>query len=130
MSTAVAIPHLVVRNPSTGAVLGQIDETPPGCVAGIVSRARETQSDWGASSWERRRGVLKAWWAVLSREAEDWAKALRDEHGKPGGEATGEVVATLDAVRWTVKRAGRVLGEARIGPGWQRFMRLGPARLR
>src|SRR5262249_16864643 len=46
------------------------------------------------------------------------------------GEAMAEAVSALDAVRWTVKHAGRVLADERIGPGWQRCLLLGPVRLR
>ncbi len=40
-----------------------------------------------------------------------------------------EVVSTLDAVRWTVKNAGKALADERIGRGWQRALLIPPARL-
>lgn len=129
MSTA-SLEVLVARNPATGAELGSVAATPPGAVAGVVSRARRAQAGWAGRSWSERRAALRRWWGVLARDAEGWAAAIRDEVGKPTGEAMAEVVATLDAVRWTVRHAGRVLADERIGPGWQRWMFLGPARLR
>src|SRR5947199_2701584 len=113
---------LIARNPATGAELGRLAATPPEDVAGAVARAREAQGRWGEASWRERREVLRRWWAALASEAEAWAGAIRDEVGKPGGEAMGEVVATLDALRWTVRSGGRALADERIGPGWQRWL--------
>jgi acyl-CoA reductase-like NAD-dependent aldehyde dehydrogenase len=39
------------------------------------------------------------------------------------------VVATLDALRWTVRNGGRVLAGERIGPGWQRWLLMPAGRL-
>jgi acyl-CoA reductase-like NAD-dependent aldehyde dehydrogenase len=121
---------LIARNPATGAELGRVSATPPGAVADIVARARRTRRAWGEASWPDRRGSIERWWRILAREADDWANALRDEIGKPRGEAMGEVVAALDALRWTVRHAGRALADSRIGPGWQRWLLVPPARLR
>ena len=41
-----------------------------------------------------------------------------------------EVVSSLDAVRWTVKNAGRALADERVPRGWQRVLLIPPARLR
>lgn len=129
MATAIQ-QSLIARNPATGAELGRVEPTPIGVVAEQVGRAREAQEAWGALPWKARRDVLRCWWAGMAREADAWAAAIRDEVGKPIAEAMGEVVATLDAIRWTVKHAGRVLADSRIGSGWQRGMFLGPSRLR
>src|SRR5205807_4823043 len=34
----------------------------------------------------------------------------------------GDVLATLDAIRWTVRHGGSTLAQRRIGPGWQRWL--------
>ncbi len=125
-----ALPLIIARNPATGAELGRVETTPLDRVSEAVFRAHEAQADWTALAWKQRREVLQRWWSVLARDAEIWAATIRDEVGKPTGEAMGEVVSTLDAVRWTVQNAGRVLADGRIRPGWQRWMFLGPTRLR
>ena len=66
----------------------------------------------------------------MSRDAEQWADAIRDEVGKPTGEAMAEVVSALDGVRWTVKHGAKALADQRIGRGWQVFLLVPPARLR
>ncbi len=45
------------------------------------------------------------------------------EIGKPRIEAMGgDVLASLDAIRWTVRYAGKTLAPHRIGPAWQRWL--------
>ncbi|WP_435018351.1 aldehyde dehydrogenase family protein [Tundrisphaera sp. TA3] len=121
---------LVARNPATGAVLGRASPTDPDDVAGIVERARVAQQDWGRTSHRERREALRRWWRILARDSDAWALAIRDAIGKPSNEAMGEVLAALDAVRWTVLNSGKALADQRIGPGWQRAMLIPPARLR
>ncbi|HEX8204323.1 MAG TPA: aldehyde dehydrogenase family protein, partial [Isosphaeraceae bacterium] len=121
---------LIARNPATGAELGRVPATPPEAVAEAVARARGAQEGWGETSWRHRQRVLRRWWAALTRRSDDLAEGLRREIGKPAIEALGEVVSTLDGVRWTVLRAGRALADERIGPGWQRWMLMPAARLR
>lgn len=126
---ADSLPPLIARNPSTGVELGRYPSTPPAEVAEITARARVAQRAWASTPWKARRLALRRWWASLARDADDWAVAIRDEVGKPLGEGMAEVVASLDAVRWTVKNAGKALADERIPRGWQRAMLIPPARL-
>jgi acyl-CoA reductase-like NAD-dependent aldehyde dehydrogenase len=129
MASAVA-EELIARNPATGEELGRVEATPPEAVAGLVERARAAQRDWADRPWSSRRAFLRRWKAILARDAGAWADALRSEVGKPIGEAAGEVVTTLDAIRWTIRHAGRALAEERLSRGWQRLMLVPPAVLR
>jgi acyl-CoA reductase-like NAD-dependent aldehyde dehydrogenase len=121
---------LIARNPSTGLELGRYPSTPLGEVAGMTERASLAQRAWASDPWKVRRVALRRWWALLARDADSWALAIRDEVGKPSGEAMAEVVSTLDAVRWTLKNAGKALADERVARGWQRALLIPPARLR
>ena len=99
---------VVTRNPATGAEVGRAPVTPADQVAGIVARARAAQRSWAERPWKDRREFLVRWSRVLSRDAARWADLIRDEVGKPRAEAlAGDVVSTLDGIRWTVKHGGR-----------------------
>ncbi|WP_435008497.1 aldehyde dehydrogenase family protein [Tundrisphaera lichenicola] len=126
----VSSDFLSARNPATGSEIARVVATPSGDVDAIVARASAAQALWARLPWNERRIALRRWWAVLSRDADDWAHAIRDEVGKPTGEAMAEVVATLDALRWTVHHAGRALADERLGAGWQRILLIPPARIR
>ncbi len=121
--TTVRDDTLVARNPATGEELGRVEATPPKRVGELVSRARVAQGQWAALGWPDRRRVLDRWRRVLSRDADAWASLICSEVGKPRLEAMGgEVLSSLDAIRWTVRHAGSALAEQRIGPAWQRAM--------
>ncbi len=121
---------LVASNPANGQEIRRIPVTPADEVPSRVERARTAQEAWGNLPWPKRREILRDWWRILSIEADNLAEGIRLEIGKPAGEAMGEVVSTLDALRWTVKNAGRVLADDRIKAGWQRWAMFGTVRLR
>ncbi|QDV33947.1 aldehyde dehydrogenase family protein [Tautonia plasticadhaerens] len=121
---------IVSRNPATGEELARIPATPPDRVAGLVGRAREAQRAWADRLWSARRHSLGRWHAELARRAEVLADAVRAEVGKPQGEAmAAEVVPSLDALRWTLRSAGRVLAPRVGSPGSQRWLLMPPARV-
>jgi acyl-CoA reductase-like NAD-dependent aldehyde dehydrogenase len=121
---------LVARNPATGAELARYPVTGPDEVRRHVAEVRAAQPDWAATPLKQRLERLRGWWAILARDADVWADAIRSEIGKPRAEAMADVVAMLDAVRWTVKHAASALRERRVGPGWQRWLLMGTARVR
>jgi len=122
---------LTTRNPATGAEVGRAPLTPPDAVGAMVERAREAQAAWADAPWPERRTALDRLRRIVSRDAEEWANLIRDEIGKPAVEAmAGDVVPTLDALRWTVKNAGRALADERLGPSWQRWQMMPAGRLR
>jgi acyl-CoA reductase-like NAD-dependent aldehyde dehydrogenase len=123
--------HLVTRNPATGAEVGRVRPTPADRVASAVAEARRAQEAWADIPWRERRRPIERWRRILSRDAEAWADLIRDEIGKPASEAmAGDVVPTLDALRWTVKHAGVALADERIGASWQRMLLMPAGRLR
>lgn len=114
---------LIARNPATGEEIGAVAETPPAEVESIIRRAHTAQHDWARAPLRERLRLLRGWHRVLAREADTWADLIRAEVGKPRGEAmAGDVVPSLDAIRWTLRNAARVLADQRISPGWQRWM--------
>ncbi len=122
---------LITSNPATGAESGRVQTTPPVRVAELVARARTAQQDWGQRPWKERREVLIRWWRTLSRDVDSWTELIRDEIGKPSVEAlAGDVLPTLDALRWTIRHGERALKDVRIGPGWQRWLLMPAARMR
>lgn len=129
MSTATE-DALIVRNPATGQVIESIPVTPPEELPSILARAREAQAAWAGRPWRERRDLLRRWRSILSRDAEPLADAIRDEAGKPRVEALGEVLTTLEAIRWTIRHGARALGDQWIGPGHQRWLMVKGATLR
>lgn len=121
---------VTTRNPATGAEVGRAALTPPETVGALVDRARGAQPAWADAAWPVRRRALDRLRRIISRDAEAWANLIRDEIGKPAVEAmAGDVVPTLDALRWTVKNAGKALADERLGAAWQRWQMMPAGRL-
>ncbi len=129
-ATTVDADVLIVRNPSTGELIARIARTPPEAIAEIVARSRSAQAAWSETSWRERSAALDRWRYAIARDADGWARAIRDEVGKPMGEALGEVIASLDAIRWTARHGRKALADERLGPGLQRLLLVPTARLR
>ena len=124
-------PELIAHNPATGEEIGRVATTPPDSVAAIVQRARDAQRVWARKTWRERRGKIERFRSLLARDAEAWADAIRTEIGKPRAEALGgDVIASLDAIRWTIRHGGSALTGERLGAGHQRLLQVGSARLR
>lgn len=114
---------LVARNPTTGEEIGRVRATPPEEVGAIVEKARHAQAGWLDLGWSERRRVLDRWRRILCRDADELANLVCTEIGKPRIEAMGgDILPTLDAIRWTVRHASSALADRRIGPGWQRML--------
>jgi acyl-CoA reductase-like NAD-dependent aldehyde dehydrogenase len=127
----VADDFLVTINPATGAEVGRVGITPVEQIGEIVAQARAAQWTWAERPWTDRRALLIRWSKILSRDAHRWAELISEEIGKPRAEAlAGDVIPTLDGIRWTIKHAGSALSDQRIGPGWQRMMLMPAGRLR
>ncbi|MFT9349137.1 MAG: aldehyde dehydrogenase family protein, partial [Gluconobacter japonicus] len=80
---------LTVDNPSTGEIIGSI----PACTAeetrAAIESARIAQGKWRRSSAAERAGLLMAWYQLMLDHADDLAKIMTLEQGKPLTEAKG-----------------------------------------
>jgi acyl-CoA reductase-like NAD-dependent aldehyde dehydrogenase len=123
-------PTITARNPATGQPLGEIATTPPGSVAALVARSREAQAVWSRTTDRERSAALDRWRIAIGRDSDGWARAIRDEIGKPLGEALAEVASSLDAIRWTARHGRSALKDQSLRPGHQRLILVGTARLR
>ncbi len=88
-------------SPATGETLDDVSATSVDDVAGIVERAREAQAKWAELGVEKRVKTVASVKRKLLGRAEDLARLIRAETGKPESEALlGEVLATADVVRY------------------------------
>jgi len=90
-----------MSSPHEGKALAAVEETAPEDIAKIVKRARDAQVKWAETpALKRVKAVAKIKKTVLAR-AEEIAKLVHDETGKPDVEALlGEVLATADVVSY------------------------------
>src|SRR6185437_1547799 len=100
-----------VIDPATGALVG----TAPLCGAPETRRAIDAAHRafpaWRAKTAKERCAVLRAWTALMLEHADDLARILTAEQGKPINEAKGEIVIGAAYVEWFAEEAKRVYGD-------------------
>jgi acyl-CoA reductase-like NAD-dependent aldehyde dehydrogenase len=109
---------LDVHRPSDGGAIGSLPITAPEEVKGRVERARAVQTGWASLTVSDRVRRLKELHRALGDNASLIADAVVAETGKTEGEATNEVVVSLDLVRFYLENATKVLRPRPVPTGW------------
>lgn len=90
---------LLVRNPFSGALVGEVAQSTPEAVFATVQRARAAAAGFRASTPAQRRALLNALAALIARDAEPLAQMICAEVGKTITEARGEVRRAQNTLR-------------------------------
>ena len=108
------------RSPVTGEVLGRVPAMTRRQAAQAVHRARAAQRTWAATPMSRRRRILERAAQIIEGRADDLARRIHLENGKPTVEAlVTEVVPAAYAVQHVAKVARRQLRDRHIAmPLW------------
>ncbi len=106
---------LVVRNPATGGVVGEVPELGDEEVAELVRRARAAQPGWHALGFEGRAQVMRALRRWCVQGAERLTATLVAETGKTHEDALlAEVGYAGAALEFWASHAGRYLADERV----------------
>jgi len=99
-----------VVNPATGETIGSVAHADRGDLDRALEAAEKGFRAWRkVSAYDRARLMRKA--ANLLRErAEDIARLMTQEQGKPLAEAKGETLAGADVIDWFAEEARRAYG--------------------
>lgn len=105
-----------VTNPATGEVLAEV-----ACFTGaeldtIIEYSEAAQRDWAARTAKDRAGILQTWFRMIVENADDVARIMTAEQGKPLAEARGEVLYAASFIEWFAEEAKRVYGETIPAP--------------
>jgi succinate-semialdehyde dehydrogenase/glutarate-semialdehyde dehydrogenase len=103
--------RFAVTDPATGAELAQVANCGPVEAAAAISAAERAGAAWRARTAKDRAGVLQRWFALLMQHADDLARLMTAEQGKPLAEARGEVAYAASFVEWFAEEGKRVYGE-------------------
>ncbi len=99
-----------VVNPATGEVLGRLPHASPADLERALQAAQRAFGQWRLSSPMQRSEILRQV-ATLTRErAEDIARALTLDQGKPLAESRGEIIACADHADWHAEECRRIYG--------------------
>jgi succinate-semialdehyde dehydrogenase/glutarate-semialdehyde dehydrogenase len=80
------------------------------CHNAIVA-AEKALGPWRAKTAKERASIMMRWFALLNQHADDLARIMTAEQGKPLAEARGEVVYGASFIEWFAEEAKRIYGE-------------------
>ena len=104
-------PRFDVTDPATGVKLADVANLGPvDCHNAIVAADRAWPA-WRAKTAKERAAIMMKWFALLQQHADDLARIMTAEQGKPLAEARGEVVYGASFIEWFAEEAKRVYGE-------------------
>jgi len=103
--------RFAVTDPATGLELAQVANLGAVDSAAALSAAEKAWPLWRARTAKERAAVLMRWFALLHQHADDLARIMTAEQGKPLAEARGEVVYGASFIEWFAEEAKRVYGE-------------------
>jgi succinate-semialdehyde dehydrogenase / glutarate-semialdehyde dehydrogenase len=103
--------RFAVTDPATGLELAQVARLGAVDAAAAIAAADAAWPAWRARPAKERHGILMKWFALLHQHADDLARIMTAEQGKPLAEARGEVVYGASFLEWFAEEARRVYGE-------------------
>jgi succinate-semialdehyde dehydrogenase/glutarate-semialdehyde dehydrogenase len=105
-----------LSNPSTGEVIASIPQLGTPAVVAAIEAADRAFLDWKARPAKARALILRKWFDLIVANAEDLARLIVLEEGKPFDEAKGEVAYAASFVEWFSEEAKRVKGDVMMAP--------------
>ena len=100
-----------VTDPATGRELAQVPNLGRAEAEAAIAAAANALNAWRAKPAKERAAVLVRWQQLLVKHADDLARLMTAEQGKPLAEARGEVVYGASFLDWFAEEAKRVYGE-------------------
>jgi len=103
--------RFAVTDPASGAVLANVANLGATEAAAAVAAAERAWPAWRAKTAKERSAILMKWYHLIVQHADDLARIMTAEQGKPLAEAKGEVAYGASFVEWFAEEAKRVNGE-------------------
>ena len=111
-----------VHNPASGALLGTVPQLREEATTRAIAAAQGAFDGWRSRSARERATILRRWYELIVDNAEDLARLMTAEQGKPLNEARGEIAYAASFVEWFSEEARRAYGD--VIPGHEQDKRL------
>jgi succinate-semialdehyde dehydrogenase/glutarate-semialdehyde dehydrogenase len=102
--------RLEVVNPASGRLLGTVPSLGAKEAMQAVASAHQAFFSWRAKSATERGSILRRWCESIVTHAEDLARLMTAEQGKPLPEARGEISYAASFLEWFAEEARRSYG--------------------
>jgi succinate-semialdehyde dehydrogenase/glutarate-semialdehyde dehydrogenase len=100
-----------VTDPATGLKLADVANLGAEGTHHAIVAANKAWPAWRAKTAKERAAILMKWFHLLHANADDLARIMTAEQGKPLAEAKGEVGYGASFLEWFAEEAKRVYGE-------------------
>jgi len=100
-----------VRNPADGGKLADVANCGSGDAERAIAAAAQALPAWRSRTAKDRAQVLRRWNDLILASADDLAKLMTAEQGKPLAESKGEIGYGASFVEWFAEEGKRVYGE-------------------
>lgn len=101
---------LSVEDPATGRIIGKVATVDPAGVRQAIDNAAAAWPAWRSLTGKERGQYLKAIARGVERRADEIARTITLENGKPLAQSRGEVAMTVDHLEWFAEEARRSYG--------------------
>lgn len=105
-----------VIDPATGGVLLEVADASVADAMRAVDAAEQAAAGWRATPARQRAEILRRWFELMTRHADELAHLISLENGKALSDARGEVGYAAEFFRWYSEEATRIPGEHRDTP--------------
>jgi succinate-semialdehyde dehydrogenase/glutarate-semialdehyde dehydrogenase len=100
-----------VTDPATGSTIAEVADLGAAETRRAIDAAARALPAWRARTAKDRAAVLRRWFELMTAHAEDLARLMTAEQGKPLAEARGEVAYGASFLEWFAEEGKRVYGE-------------------
>ena len=100
-----------INDPATGLKLADVANLGAGETKAALAAASKAWIGWRAKTAKERATIMMKWFQLLHANADDLARIMTAEQGKPLAEAKGEVTYGASFIEWFAEEARRVYGE-------------------
>jgi succinate-semialdehyde dehydrogenase/glutarate-semialdehyde dehydrogenase len=99
------------HRPGHGPEAGRRGQPGPADAQTAIVAADKAWPAWRAKTAKERHAILMKWFALLHQHADDLARIMTAEQGKPLAEAKGEVGYGASFLEWFAEEGRRIYGE-------------------
>jgi succinate-semialdehyde dehydrogenase/glutarate-semialdehyde dehydrogenase len=100
-----------VTDPATGLKLVDVANLGTAETEAAIAAANKAWVSWRNETAKERAAIMMKWFHLLHQHADDLARIMTAEQGKPLAEAKGEVTYGASFIEWFAEEAKRVYGE-------------------
>lgn len=100
--------------PATGQALGRVNPSTTDGIDRAIAKAKAAQVQWAQTSFLKRRKVLRTMLKFILENQEEIARVACLDSGKTMVDAAlGEILVTVEKLRWTIKHGEKSLRSER-----------------